>query len=98
MTKANVPDALAAAAVLLMGEANEQTPLAIISDIPFVRFQQREPSDNELAALFIETEDDLYAPLLQAVPWQRGGETTRSGQQVTEGGLVTTANVSPPSR
>jgi putative folate metabolism gamma-glutamate ligase len=72
VTKANVRDALAAAAVLVMGEADEQTPLAIIYDVPFVTFQGRDPTEEELAALQIAIEDDLYAPLLTRVPWQEG--------------------------
>ncbi|GIV79218.1 coenzyme F420-0:L-glutamate ligase [Litorilinea aerophila] len=72
MTQANVADALAAAAVLVMGEGDEQTPLARIRDLPFVTFQERDPTPEELAALTIDPADDLYAPLLTAVPWQRG--------------------------
>jgi len=47
----NVADALAAAAVLLMGEGKEQTPLAVLTDLPFVTFQDHNPSPAELAAL-----------------------------------------------
>jgi dihydrofolate synthase / folylpolyglutamate synthase len=72
MTKVNVADALAAAAVLVMGEGDEQTPLAVISDLPFVRFQERDPTAEELQDLSIAPEDDLYAPLLKSVPWRRG--------------------------
>ena len=73
MTKVNVADALAAAAVLVMGEGDEQTPLAVIHDLPFVQFQERAPTPQELAALHIAIDDDLFAPLLRSVPWQRGG-------------------------
>jgi len=71
-TKANIKDGLAAAAVLVMGEADEQTPLAIIEDLPFVTFQDRDPKEDELAALRISLENDLYAPLLTRAPWQAG--------------------------
>lgn len=70
MTKANLPDALAAAAVLVMGEGAESTPLAVISDLPFVHFQDHDPNPEELQSLRIERQDDLYAPLLNAVAWQ----------------------------
>ena len=73
MTRANVALGIAAAAVVVMGEAAEQTPLAIVSDLPFVRFEHREPTAAELASLTIAPEDDLYAPLLEAVEWRRGG-------------------------
>ncbi len=72
VTRVNVADALAAAAVFTMGEGAEQTPLAVISDLSNVVFSEHEPSEAELAALRIEPEDDLYAPLLQAVRWQPG--------------------------
>lgn len=72
ITKANVLDGLAAAAVLVMGEGAEQTPLAIIEDIPFVKFQNRNPSEEELKDFRINMEDDLYRPLLKSVNWQRG--------------------------
>jgi putative folate metabolism gamma-glutamate ligase len=72
MTKVNIVDALATAAVLVMGEGNEQTPLALIRDVPFVAFQDRNPTVEELQGLHIELDDDLYAPLLTSVPWQRG--------------------------
>lgn len=68
--KLNVADSLAAAAVAAMGEGAEQTPIAVIEDVPFVTFQTRNPSKKELAELRIEPEDDLYAPLLRSVKWK----------------------------
>jgi len=65
-------DGLAAAAVLVMGESNEQTPLAVIEDMPFVKFQARDPSKKELEELKITIQEDLYAPLLKAVKWKKG--------------------------
>jgi len=73
VTKANMADALAAAAVVTMGEGKEQTPLAIIKDVPFVAFQNRNPSLRELRSLRIKPSNDLYAPLLTAVRWKKGG-------------------------
>ena len=72
MTKVNIMDALAGAAVLVMGESNEQTPLAIITDIPFVQFQKRDPTKEELDSLYIKMSDDVYEPLLTAVSWKKG--------------------------
>ena len=72
MQKANIADALAASAVLLMGEGSEQTPLAIIEDVPFVKFQEKDPSKKELRDLRINMDDDLYGPLLKSVKWKRG--------------------------
>lgn len=72
VTQVNVADGLAAAAVLVMGEGNEQTPLAIVEDVSFVKFQKRNPTEQELKALQISIEEDLYSPLLTSVKWQKG--------------------------
>ena len=61
----NVADALATAAVLEMGEGKEQTPLALINDIPFVQFISR--PDRTLS---IGIKEDLYGPLLKSVKWK----------------------------
>jgi len=71
VTKANVADGLAASAVLVMGEGSEQTPMALISDLPFVNFQENNPSQKELASLTISLEDDIYSPLLKNVKWRK---------------------------
>ncbi len=71
--KSNVPDSLATAAVIEMGEGNEQQPIAIIEDAKFVKFQQRNPNKKELEALKISVEDDVFAPFLTAANWQKGG-------------------------
>jgi putative folate metabolism gamma-glutamate ligase len=70
MTKVNVADALASAAVLCMGESNEQTPLAVIEDLPFVEFVQYTPTDEELNSMHIDIKDDLYGQLLEGVKWK----------------------------
>jgi len=72
VTKANIIDALAASAVLVMGEGSEQTPMALIEDVPFVDFQENNPTKKELNELKIDIEDDLYAPILKSVKWQKG--------------------------
>lgn len=72
MTKVNVMDALATSAVLVMGEGNESTPMAVLEELPFVTFQARSPTPAELQELRIALEDDLYAPLLTRVDWLPG--------------------------
>lgn len=69
MTKIAVMDALAGSAVLVMGEGDNQTPIAVISDVPFVKFQDRNPSQSEIDELKIAIEEDVYAPLLKGVNW-----------------------------
>ncbi len=72
VTKVNVADGLAASAVLTMGETNEQTPLAVITDVPFVHFDEAKPSWEELEEWQIPMETDLYGPLLKNAPWIKG--------------------------
>jgi putative folate metabolism gamma-glutamate ligase len=74
VTKSNVADALASAAVIVMGEGNEQTPLAIVADASFVEFVDEDPGEEELRELTIPLEDDLYGPILKQAPWRRGGQ------------------------
>lgn len=74
MTKASMLDGLAAAAVIVMGEGNEQTPLAVISDIPGVEFTERTPTNEEIRALRIDPKDDIYAPIINSPLWHKGGK------------------------
>lgn len=72
MTTVNVMDGLAVAAVLVMGEGAEQTPLSVINDIPFVTFQENDPTKEELALIDIEPETDVYGAILNSAPWKNG--------------------------
>ncbi len=74
MTQVGVMDGIAAGAVVVMGEGANQTPLAIVTDIPFVKFQDRNPSREELELLDIDPATDVYGALLQAAPWLPGGK------------------------
>lgn len=67
METSNLPDSLASAAVLEMGEGSEQTPLAIISDIPYIEFT------NRFYDLNIPEKEDMFYPLLSSVKWKKGG-------------------------
>lgn len=69
--KVNVADSLATAATLVMGEGQEQQPLAIIEDVDFVTFQNRSPSNEELKSVKISLEDDVFAPLINSVDWKK---------------------------
>ncbi|MBP6945492.1 MAG: coenzyme F420-0:L-glutamate ligase [Candidatus Moranbacteria bacterium] len=64
MEQANLPDALACAAVLTMGEGDEQTPLALIEGIPHITFDETAPTKEELSQFFVNLEDDIFAPLI----------------------------------
>jgi F420-0:gamma-glutamyl ligase len=60
-----ITQGLASSAVVVMGEGAEQTPLAVISDLPFVEF-----TSTTVYEPLLPFTEDLYAPLLTAVDWQ----------------------------
>lgn len=70
---ANVADQLASAALLAMGEGKEQTPVALISDIPNIEFINKyiPPKDPNLT-FRVTLNDDLYGPFIKSAPWQKG--------------------------
>jgi dihydrofolate synthase / folylpolyglutamate synthase len=70
--KLSIIDSLATSASVTMGEGSEQTPLAIISDVPFVRFQDRNPTKKELKEIEITLDIDIYGPFLKKVKWEKG--------------------------
>jgi putative folate metabolism gamma-glutamate ligase len=72
VSQASVAGGLAAAAVLAMGEGTEQTPLALVSDLPSVTFIDADPDEAELKELHIQLDEDLFAPFLTAVEWLPG--------------------------
>lgn len=74
-TLINLPDALAAAANLVMGEGNEQTPMAIIRDVPYL-CAPTPPRTGKEGAFEVSLTEDIYAPLFSHAPWRRGGHTT----------------------
>lgn len=75
MEQTSVVQSLTVAASLTMGEGAEQTPLAVVTDLGgLVEFVDHVPTTEELAALHIDPADDMYAPLLTAVPWRKGGK------------------------
>lgn len=60
MTKVNVADALAATAVLVMGEGRERRPLALLTNAGCEFSDHTDPSE-----LKIPLRDDLYYPIFQ---------------------------------
>lgn len=68
-TKINNLDALACAAVFMMGEGDEGTPLAVINGVKRIKFQSRPPTLKEQEEIFIPINEDLFAPLLNQVKW-----------------------------
>lgn len=70
--QANITDALAASAVLAMGEGNEQTPLVLIEKPNGVVFKQNAPSQKELAEFFVDIENDIFAPIFNLKRLKKG--------------------------
>jgi len=62
-SRTNIADSLASSAVLLMGEGNEQMPLAVINDAP-VEFCNKIMRKE----LYIDFKDDMYRPLFSKMP------------------------------
>jgi F420-0:gamma-glutamyl ligase len=67
----NQLDGLAAGAVATMGEGGEHTPLALIEDVPFVRFQDQNPTPAELSEIRVDIAQDVFAEMLLAIPWDK---------------------------
>lgn len=75
LSQANISGGLAAAAVLVMGEGAEQNPIAVISDLPFIEFQDRNPNEQELSDINLTLENDLFEVFWKLADWQDGGKT-----------------------
>ncbi|MBI2506570.1 MAG: coenzyme F420-0:L-glutamate ligase [Candidatus Colwellbacteria bacterium] len=74
ITQKNIADGLAAAAVLVMGEGAESTPLAVIQDVSWIKFtiKPRQPR-KPFSSFEIRTSEDLYYPLISSAAWKQGG-------------------------
>ena len=64
MTKVNLADGLAAAATLVMGEADESSPLAVLSGFD-LDFQTNQDATQLRQELRVDIQDDLYQPFFQ---------------------------------
>lgn len=77
VSQSNIAGGLATTAVLCMGEGSEQTPLALLTDVPFVNFQIRPPSKKESDEYFVtDIEEDVFQPLLKGANWKKGKRGT----------------------
>ena len=68
----NIADSLAAAAVLVMGEGNEQRLLAILKKTPVEFCDKIHPKE-----LQINIEDDMYCPLFSKLPYAKKSKKRR---------------------
>lgn len=69
--QANIADSLAAAAVLAMGEGSEQTPVALMRDVPKTVWDAKPVPKGE-PPYVVPLKDDLFAPFLKSVKWKKG--------------------------
>ena len=72
-SQTNLPDGLAAAAVVVMGEGQEQTPLAVISDLVGIKFTSHTVRPRgPFSSFVVKPPEDMYRPFLYAVKWRKG--------------------------
>lgn len=71
-SRANIADALASAAVCVMGEGSERQPLALIKEVA-VEFCDRVNRKE----LYIDIQEDMYRPLFSKLPRYKKGRSRR---------------------
>jgi len=73
VSQTNIADSIATSAVFIMGEGDEQTPIATIKNAPFIKFWARCPqADKSFSSFEVPMEEDLYKVFLESVPWKKG--------------------------
>lgn len=72
ISRTNIAGGIAAAAVLVMGESNEQTPIALVEDLQSIDFVNRNPNSEELETLNLDFATDVYGAALAGLPWKQG--------------------------
>ncbi len=68
-TQVGVAEGLAVAAVVEMGESDESRPIAVITEISDIKFNQRATTKKEIEFLNLSIKDDVYGQMLSSVPW-----------------------------
>ncbi|MEI6267056.1 MAG: coenzyme F420-0:L-glutamate ligase [bacterium] len=58
--KANLVDQIASAANLVMGEGDEQTPIAIVNELKNIEFGDNLPTKEQLKFFLLNPDEDLY--------------------------------------
>ncbi len=74
-SQTNVPDSLAAAAVFMMGEANEGTPLVRLRGVPYIS-EKSVARKADANSFEFSIDEDIFAPFLGRAPWKKGGATS----------------------
>ena len=65
MSRTNIVDSLATAAVYEMGEGSEQSPIAIIENAGDIEFCEK------YFSISIDPDIDIYSPLLKSIKWKK---------------------------
>ncbi len=74
LSQANVAGGLAAAAVLVMGEGAEGTPIAVIEDAGSVTFWRGDATGDASGPYYVSPlEDRAFRAYFRSVPWKPGG-------------------------
>ena len=74
METSDLPDSLATAAVLEMGEGSERQPMAKILDVPYIEFINKDFKPKSKDDSFeIPEKEDMFYPFLSSVKWKKGG-------------------------
>lgn len=74
METSNIPDSLASAAVLEMGEGRECQPITIITEVADLEFiDKKYQPENSEDSFDIDPELDVFYPFLNSVKWKIGG-------------------------
>jgi len=71
VTLSNVVDALASAAVFVMGEAGEATPVVVIRGLKNIEKEHR--VKDEIDTFPVRMEDDIFSTFLLSQKWKKGG-------------------------
>ena len=87
VTLRNVVDGVAAASVTVMGEGDESTPIALVTELPFVHFVARPyRPKNPMDGLLVRPRDDVFYPLLRRAKWKKGKGGKRIAPRQARGG------------
>ena len=70
LSVANRAQGIAAAATLEMGEGDEQTPLAIVSEVKGLKCVNNDPTSDELKEVYLQVHNDIFEPFWKAVGWE----------------------------
>lgn len=78
-TASDVADSLAAASVLVMGEGNERTPIAVITELENIQFFRKViPLQVARRYSWVHPKLDVYSPLLSSKIWQTPSKKSKS--------------------